>query len=87
MQALWSELDKKEVKVVLNLETVEDYLNKIPLIRSQKRNPLAENLPDIVPYPDWFDVVLIERDYQVISYYDINPTAEGLEKLRNLACL
>jgi hypothetical protein len=61
-----------------------DYLNRIPLIRSQKRNPLAENLPDIVPYPDWFDVVLIERDYQVISYYDINPTSEGLEKLRNM---
>ncbi|MBN7816672.1 hypothetical protein [Algoriphagus pacificus] len=62
----------------------EDYLNKIPFIRTQKRNPIAENLPELVPYPDWFDVVLIERDYQVISYYDINPTAEGLEKLRSM---
>ncbi|MEN2282003.1 hypothetical protein AAGF08_07670 [Algoriphagus sp. SE2] len=70
--------------VVEGMKFEEDYLNKIPLIRSQKRNPLAENLPDIVPYPDWFDVVLIERDYQVISYYDINPTADGLEKLRSL---
>ncbi|MBN3519131.1 hypothetical protein JYB62_03875 [Algoriphagus lutimaris] len=62
----------------------EDFQNKIPLIRSQKINPLSELLPEVVPYPDWFDVVLIERDYKVISYYDINPTSEGLEKLRSM---
>ncbi len=62
----------------------DDYQNKIPLIRTQRINPIGENLPEIIPYPDWFDVVLIERDYQVISYYDINPTNEGLEKLRSM---
>ncbi|EAZ82854.1 hypothetical protein [Algoriphagus machipongonensis] len=61
-----------------------DYLNKIPLIRTQRINPIGENLPEIVPYPDWFDVVLIERNYNVISYYDISPTPEGLEKLREM---
>jgi len=66
----------------LTFET--DYQNKIPLIRTQRINPLSKLLPEIVPYPDWFDVVLIERDYQVISYYDINPTSEGLEKLRSM---
>ena len=62
----------------------EDYQNKIPLIRTQKINPIGSVLPEIVPYPDWFDVVLIEREYKVISYYDINPTTEGLEKLRSM---
>jgi hypothetical protein len=41
-------------------------------------------LPEVVPYPDWFDVVMIERDYQVISYYDIAPTVEGLQRLRSM---
>lgn len=61
-----------------------DYENKTPLIRSQKVNKHGISLPEVVPYPDWFDVVLIEREYQVISYYDINPTAEGLQRLRSM---
>jgi hypothetical protein len=62
----------------------QDYLNKIPLIRTQRVNEHGFNLPEVVPYPDWFDIVLIEREYEVISYYDINPTADGLEKLREM---
>lgn len=61
-----------------------DVLNKTPLIRTQKVNKHGFSLPQVVPYPDWFDVVLIERDYQVVSYYDINPTAEGLKRLRTM---
>lgn len=61
-----------------------DYLHQIPLIRTQRNNKPGFNLPEIVPYPDWFDIVMIERDYEVISYYDINPTPEGLEKLREM---
>jgi hypothetical protein len=61
-----------------------DYDNKVPLIRTQKVNKHGFRLPEVVPYPDWFDVVMIERDYEVISYYDINPTSEGLKRLRSL---
>lgn len=61
-----------------------DYQNKIPLVRTQKVNKHGFKLPEIVPYPDWFDVVLIERDYQVISYYDIDPTVAGLQRLRSM---
>ncbi|OOG77717.1 hypothetical protein [Algoriphagus sp. A40] len=61
-----------------------DYQNKVPLIRTQKVNKHGFSLPEVVPYPDWFDVMMIERDYQVISYYDINPTSEGLQKLRDM---
>lgn len=61
-----------------------DYQNKIPLVRTQKVNKHGFKLPDVVPYPDWFDVVMIERDYQVISYYDINPTVAGLQRLRSM---
>lgn len=62
----------------------EDYLNKIPLIRTQRINEHDFSLPEVIPYPDWFDIVMIERDYEVISYYDINPTSKGLEKLRDM---
>ncbi|SFB12561.1 hypothetical protein [Algoriphagus aquimarinus] len=61
-----------------------DYLGRIPKIRTQRINQLGFKLPEIVPYPDWFDIVLIERDYQVISYYDIDPTDLGKEKLRSM---
>lgn len=61
-----------------------DYQNKVPLIRTQKVNKHGFNLPEVVPYPDWFDVMMIERDYQVISFYDINPTSEGLKRLRSM---
>lgn len=61
-----------------------DYQNKIPLIRTQKINKSGFRLPEVVPYPDWFDVVMIERDYQVISYYDIDPTLDGVQRLRSM---
>ncbi len=62
----------------------QDYHNKVPLIRTQKMNKGGFKLPDIVPYPDWFDVMMIDRDYEVISYYDIDPTASGIQRLRNM---
>ena len=62
----------------------EDYENKVPLIRTQKMNKLGFRLPDVLPYPDWFDVMMIDRDYEVISYYDIDPTPEGVQRLRNM---
>lgn len=61
-----------------------DYFGETPKIRTQRVNQHGFKLPEIVPYPDWFDIVLIERDYQVISYYDINPSETGVEKLRNM---
>ncbi len=70
-----------EIEAFLHLT---DYQNKTPLIRTQKVNKHGFKLPEVVPYPDWFDVVLIERDYQVISYYDINPTPAGLQRLRSM---
>lgn len=61
-----------------------DFQNQTPLIRTQKVNKHGFKLPQVIPYPDWFDVVMIERDYQVVSYYDINPTASGLQRLRTM---
>lgn len=61
-----------------------DYMGETPKIRTQKINQMGFKLPEVVPYPDWFDIVLIQRDYQVISYYDIDPTAQGISKLRDM---
>jgi len=61
-----------------------DYSGETPKIRTERSNQHGFKLPEIVPYPDWFDIVLIERDYQVISYYDINPSEKGKEKLRDM---
>lgn len=61
-----------------------DYENNIPLIRTHKINKHGFKLPEVVPYPDWFDVIMIERDYQVISYYDIAPTSQGIQRMRSM---
>ncbi|WP_192349851.1 hypothetical protein [Algoriphagus sp. Y33] len=61
-----------------------DYFGETPKIRTQKINQHGFKLPEVVPYPDWFDIVLIERDYQVISYFDIDPSEEGKAKLRDM---
>ncbi|MEB2780064.1 hypothetical protein U3A58_06645 [Algoriphagus sp. C2-6-M1] len=61
-----------------------DYFGETPKIRTQRINQHGFKLPEIVPYPEWFDIVLIERDYQVISYYDIDPSNTGKEKLRDM---
>ncbi|WP_111670079.1 hypothetical protein [Algoriphagus litoralis] len=74
----------KETGEIEGFEHQADYQNKIPLVRTQKINKHGFRLPEVVPYPDWFDVVMIERDYQVISYYDIDPTLEGLQRLRSM---
>ncbi|MHA7131408.1 hypothetical protein [Algoriphagus namhaensis] len=69
---------------VFAIQTGEDYENDIPLIKTQPINKHGFDLPELIPYPDWFDIVLIERSYEVISYYDINPTVQGMAKLREM---
>lgn len=61
-----------------------DYERETPMIRTQQFNQHGFKLPELVPYPDWFDIILIEREYQVISYYDISPTTQGQQKLRDM---
>ncbi|GMQ28422.1 hypothetical protein [Algoriphagus confluentis] len=61
-----------------------DYQNKVPLVRTQKINKHGYKLPQVIPYPDWMDIVLVERDYQVISYFDIDPSTLGYERLKKM---
>lgn len=61
-----------------------DFTNTTPMIKTQKLNKAGYKLPEQVPYPDWFDIVLVERDYQVISYFDIAPTVDGGQRLRSM---
>lgn len=61
-----------------------DYLSRIPEIQTQYFNKADFRLPEVVPYPDWFDIVLVDREYEVISYFDIAPTSEGIIKLKEM---
>lgn len=58
--------------------------NKVPLITTGTAIQNKVGIPEFVAYPYWFDIILIERDFEVISYYDINPTEEGMEMLRKM---
>ncbi len=57
---------------------------KVPNIQSSLQSQQKYGIPKTVKYPYWFDVILVSRDFEVISYYDIEPTAEGLEMLRDM---
>ncbi|WP_026953981.1 hypothetical protein [Algoriphagus vanfongensis] len=61
-----------------------EFEQTVPLIRTQHFNKPEFKLPEIVPYPDWFEVVFIDRGYEVISYFDIGPTAQGMERLKEM---
>ncbi len=63
----------------------QEHLNHpVPNIMTSKINQEKYNLPELVKYPYWIDIMLVSRDYEVISYYDIAPTPEGLEMLRDM---
>ena len=57
---------------------------KVPSIVSSMQSQSKYGLPEVVKYPYWFDIMLVSREFEVISYYDIYPTDEGLSLLRNM---
>ena len=61
-----------------------DILRKVPAIISPLKSQQTYNVPEIASYPYWVDIVLASRDFEVISYYDLMPTDEGIEKLRSI---
>ncbi|WP_194974433.1 hypothetical protein [Aquiflexum lacus] len=66
------------------LQFGKDFLNNVPNIISTSKNQKKYEIPEIVKYPYWIDVILVSRDFEVISYYDLLPTEEGLDKLREM---
>ena len=66
------------------LQFGKDFMNNVPSIVSTTKNQKRYGIPEIVKYPYWIDVILVSRDFEVISYYDLLPTEEGIEKLREM---
>lgn len=61
-----------------------DIMRKVPAIISSRKSQEKYNIPEIASYPYWVDIVLASRDFEVVSYYDLKPTDEGIEKLRSI---
>lgn len=61
-----------------------DLAHTVPNLMTTSVNQKKYNLPELVKYPYWIDIMLVSRDYEVISYYDISPTAEGLALLQDM---
>ncbi|TVP54691.1 MAG: hypothetical protein EA341_00055 [Mongoliibacter sp.] len=66
------------------LESGVDISKDVPSIMSDVNNQRRFGIPEIVKYPYWIDVVLVSRDYDVISYFEISPTESGINKLRDM---
>ncbi|WP_373493921.1 hypothetical protein [Aquiflexum sp.] len=66
------------------LQFGRDFKNNVPNIVSTSKNQKKYEIPEIVKYPYWIDVVLVSREFEVISYYDLLPTEVGIGKLREM---
>lgn len=64
------------------LEFGDDFQNDVPKILTLPTYQQRFKIPEIVNYPYWIDLMLVSRDYEVVSYYDLKPTDQGLEKMR-----
>jgi len=57
-------------------------INKaVPEIVSSLKSQQTYGVPEIVKYPYWIDINFVSRDFEVVSYYDLAPTEEGIKKL------
>lgn len=59
----------------------DDFQNEVPKILTMPTYQKQFDIPEIVNYPYWIDLMLVSRDYEVVSYYDLTPTDAGLEKM------
>lgn len=69
------------IEVMKNIEHLGD---PVPTVVTNLQAQTRYGLPEMVKYPYWFDIMLVSRDFEVISYYDIQPTAAGVELLREM---
>jgi len=78
-QVFVSESGKIEI-----LETQKDIRQQLPKIVSTLKSQQNYNLPSETNYPYWFEIVRIDKAFEVISYFDLNPTEAGLKKLQDM---
>jgi hypothetical protein len=62
----------------------KDFKSNVPNIVSTAKSQKRYEIPEIVKYPYWIDVILVSSDFEVISYYDLLPTEAGIDKLREM---
>ncbi|QDH80336.1 hypothetical protein FKX85_15340 [Echinicola soli] len=61
-----------------------DITVKVPKVISPLASQSTYGLPKEANYPYWFEILRIDRSYEVISYFDLGPTQRGVEKLKAL---
>ena len=61
----------------------DDFQNDVPKILTMPAYQKQFQIPEVVSYPYWIDLMLVSRDYEVVSYYDLKPTDQGLQKMRD----
>jgi hypothetical protein len=66
------------------LQFGKDFKSNVPNIVSTAKSQKRYEIPEIVKYPYWIDVILVSSDFEVISYYDLLPTETGIDKLREM---
>ncbi|UCS92524.1 hypothetical protein KZP23_17785 [Echinicola marina] len=66
------------------LEHKKDMVQQVPLIVSTLKSQQKYDLPQETNYPYWFEIIRIDKNYEVISYFDLTPTESGLEKLQSM---
>lgn len=62
----------------------EVHLNRsIPHIITNKKFQKKYDLPESIKYPFWFDVMILDGEYnEIVSVFDINTTPKGIKELK-----
>ncbi|AWW32947.1 hypothetical protein DN752_24035 [Echinicola strongylocentroti] len=55
---------------------------KVPKVVSPLKSQTTYGLPKEANYPYWFEILRIDRTYEVLSYFDLGPTTSGVNKLK-----
>ncbi len=73
----------KESGEILILQYGIDMRESVPVVATNSSEKDQYNLPSQIRYPFWFDIILVSRDFEVVSVFDLNPTRLGEQKLAN----
>ena len=70
----------KNEKIVI-LEYIKDLNSEVPHIITSKSVREKYNIPKSMKYPFWFDIIQTSRSNQILSFYDLEVTSKGRNKL------
>lgn len=72
----------KNDKIVI-LENINNLNSEVPIILTRKEDAKKYNIPTVMKYPFWFDVIQTSRSNKIVSFYDLKVNSSGMKILND----